>query len=384
MKRREILLGGFACGLCAATRAFPQGIDYVTPNRFTRPDVASDEGGLWALMDREEKNIRRSPFLLKDAELKAYVQSVACRLGSGHCPDIRVHLVRTPSFNASMAPNGMMLVWSGLLLRVDNEAQLAAILGHEIGHFLQKHSVEQLRDHKAKSAFSQFFGVFGLVGAVGQLALLASAFAYGREHEREADRIGAFLMYQAGYDVGEAAKVWRNLLLEARARDGKEPEKMSPLFATHPSSPEREETLRSYAAAMPGGITGEDAYRSATATSMPEWLEDEVKRGQYAESLALMDRLVDSGRGASHTRFARGEVYRLRGNAGDLDRALADYQLASESSDAPPQALRGIGLIARQRGDAAMARDAIGRYLERMPDAPDAALMQSYLSELKS
>jgi len=46
-----------------------------------------------------------------------YVQAIACRLGGDHCPDIRVHLVRTPLFNASMAPNGMMQVWTGLMLR---------------------------------------------------------------------------------------------------------------------------------------------------------------------------------------------------------------------------------------------------------------------------
>ena len=109
--------------------------------------MASDEGGYgpsWTGRNR----LRRSPFNLRDPKLRSYVQDIACRLGAGHCPDIRVHLVRTPYFNASMAPNGMMQVWSGLLLRVDNEAQLAAVLGHEIGHYLARHSVERLRDVK--------------------------------------------------------------------------------------------------------------------------------------------------------------------------------------------------------------------------------------------
>lgn len=384
MNRRQLLIGGGACGALATGRAFSQAVEYVVPERFSKPEVSTDEGGLWALVDREEKNLRRSPFLLKDTKLKAYVQDIACRLGGSHCPDIRVHLVRTPLFNANMAPNGMMQVWSGLLLRVDNEAQLAAVLGHEIGHYLQKHSVERLRDMKAKSAFGQFLGIFGLVGAVGQLAVLASAFAYGREHEREADRIGAFLMHQAGYDVSEAAKVWHNLLDEAKARDGKEPEKYSPLFATHPASPEREETLRGYALALPGGVKGDEAYRAATTTLIPEWLDDEVKRGQFAESLVLLSRLTEQGRSVGYATFSRGEVYRLRGEQGDLDKAVLDYQAALALADGPPQALRGIGLIARQRGDAAMARDNLGRYLERVPTAPDAALIKSYLTELES
>ena len=74
------------------------------------------------MMDRAEAQLRRSPFVLRDEKLRAYVQDITCRLASQHCPDVRVHLVRTPYFNASMAPNGMMQVWSGLLLRVENEA----------------------------------------------------------------------------------------------------------------------------------------------------------------------------------------------------------------------------------------------------------------------
>src|SRR5207253_8580503 len=93
--------------------------------------------------------------------------------------------------------NGMMQVWSGLMLRVDNEAQLAAVLGHEIGHYLARHSVEQLRDAKSRSAFGMFIGMFGAVGAAGQLGLYAGMFAYSREHESQADSIGVLLMRKA-------------------------------------------------------------------------------------------------------------------------------------------------------------------------------------------
>lgn len=385
MNRRRLLAAGAACSLCALTRqVWAQELSYTAPQRLARPDLATDEGGLWALMDREEKNLRRSPFLVRDAKLKAYVQDLACRLGADHCPDVRVHLVRTPLFNANMAPNGMMQVWTGLLLRAENEAQLAAVLGHEIGHYLQRHSVERLRDIKAKSAFGQFLGLFGLVGAVGQLAVLASAFAYGRDHERDADRIGAILMHQAGYDVAEASRVWGNLLDELKAREGKDPEQISPLFATHPSPPERRETLGQYASAMPGGTKGEESYVSQTQRFLDEWLQDEVKRGQYAESLVLLSRLLDRKTSEGLIRCHRGEVYRLRGENGDQDLALADYRAAVQSPDVPAPAFRGIGLIARQRGQNAEAIGAFGRYLELAPEAPDAVLIRNYLSELRS
>jgi predicted Zn-dependent protease len=80
-------------------------------------------------MDREETRLRRSPFAIRDPALREYVQGIACKLAGEHCPDVRVHLLSTPLFNASMAPNGMMQVWTGLMLRMENEAQ-PAILGH--------------------------------------------------------------------------------------------------------------------------------------------------------------------------------------------------------------------------------------------------------------
>ncbi|WP_300455222.1 M48 family metallopeptidase [Accumulibacter sp.] len=385
MNRRRLLAAGAACCASALThRGWAETtFDYEVPERLTRPEVASDEGGLWAMMEREERKLRRSPFVVSDAKLTTYLQTVACRLGGEHCPDIRVHLVRTPVFNASMAPNGLLQLGTGLLLRVENEAQLAAIVGHEIGHYLQRHSVDRLRDIRAKSAFSQFLGLFGLAGAVGQLAVLASAFAYSRDHEREADRIGAFLMYRAGYDVAEAARVWGNLLDELKAGQGQGPEWRNPLLATHPAPPERREALARYAEAMPGGSDANEAFVLNTQRFLDDWLQDEVKRGQHAESLALLSRLMARQDATSLMHLYRGDVYRLRGETGDLELALADYRRASQSTDPPAQAFRGIGLASRQLGQQADAVEALDRYLALAPNAPDAALIRTYVAELR-
>ncbi|MEY2633940.1 MAG: hypothetical protein RIR00_2594 [Pseudomonadota bacterium] len=386
---RRLFLGRSAALATAAGLSAPalaQGLagslDYAAPERLVRPEVTTEEGGLWGLMDREEKNLRRSPLLLRDPELKRYVQELACRLAGEHCPDLRIFLLRTPLFNASMAPNGMMQVWSGLLLRVENEAQLAAVLGHEIGHYLQRHSLERMRDVKAKSAFGQFVGLFGAVGALGQLAVLASAFAYGRDHEREADRIGAVLMHRAGFDVGEAAVVWRNLQSEQAGAPGAG--KPNPLFATHPPSPEREENLRSYASTLPGGDKGEAPYLLRLRPHLDMLLQDEIHRGQFGETLALFARLRQREEFSALIDFYRGELYRQRGQDGDQELALADYRRATQAPSPPAAAFRGIGLIARQRGRNDEARAAFSRYLELAPEAPDAAFIRNYLTELPS
>jgi predicted Zn-dependent protease len=356
--------------------------EWRAPARFTRPGLATDEGGLWSLMDREETRLRRSPFSLRDPQLRDYVQNIACRLAGDHCPDIRVYLVQTPLFNANVAPNGMMQIWTGLMLRMENEAQLAAVLGHEIGHYMARHALERLRDVKSRLAFGQFLGLFGLVGAVGQLAVLASVFAYSRDQEREADRIGAVLMREAGYDPAEAATMWSNLLLEIKAKPNSDPARSSPMFAGHPPPEERQETLKRLADKTPGGVTNEVPWVEKTRPYLHEWLTDEIKRGQHEESIALLTRMLARSPAQPEFAYARGEAYRLRANGNDLDAALADYQAAVSIGGAPPETYRGLGVIYRQRNQAAEARASFQRYLESAPVAPDSAMIKSYMEEL--
>jgi predicted Zn-dependent protease len=384
VNRRGFLAGGCACGTLLAgglARAQP---DWQAPPRFTRPDLATDEGGLWAFMDREETRLRRSPFTIRDPRLQEYVQAIACRLAGDHCPDIRVHVIRTPLFNASMAPNGMMHVWTGLLLRVENEAQLAAILGHEIGHYLMRHSVERLRDVRSRTSFGQFLGLLGVAGAIGQLALIASLFAYTREQERDADRIGLALLRKAGYDPMEVPKVWGNLLLEIRARPDHDPERTSVMFATHPSPAERQEALKQLAELAPGGVTNAQLWEERIKPFRREWLVEEVKRGQHEESIALFTRMLASSPAQADYFCARGEVYRLRGTESDLDAAIADYLSAISIGSEPPEAHRGLGAVYRVRKQPELARASFQRYLEIAPNAPDVSMIKVYMEELGS
>jgi predicted Zn-dependent protease len=349
------------------------------PARFSRPDIATDEGGLWSMMDREETRLRRSPFALRDRELQAYVQDIACRLAGNHCPDIRVHLVRTPYFNASMAPNGMMQIWTGLLLRMENEAQLAAVIGHEIGHYLERHQVERLRDVKDRTAFAQFLGAFGLVGAVGQIVVLASALAYTRDQERIADRIGVELMRKAGYDPRQAAEVWGNLLLEIKAGEAHDPERESPLFAAHPAPEERQEALAQLTGTARGGEIHEERWRARVRRHLTDWLAEEIKRGHHEQSIALLTRMIERSPAQAAFAWARGEVLRLRARGEDLDGALNDYATAARIGNEPPETHRGMGLIYRTREQMPEATASFRRYLELAPDAPDALMIRSYM-----
>lgn len=388
MNRREFLLGT-GCLCCSAllpslAYADNQSPEWIVPARFGRPDISSDEGGLWAQCDRVEQQLRRSPFRIKNKELESYIQSIACKLGEEHCPDIRIYLIETPMFNANMAPNGMMQVWSGLLLRADNEAQLAAVLGHEIGHYMAKHGIENLRDTKSKSAFAQFLGAFGLVGAIGQLAVAASAFAYSRDQERMADAIGAQLMTKAGYNPSEAAVIWENLLLELKATPGGDPTKSNVLFATHPPAEERQATLSRFAESHPGGELKTQEFNEKIAPFRKEWLAEEAKRGQSEESIALLTRKIAANPSNGDYLYTRAEVYRMRAKDADIDEALKDYLSAVATGTEPPETFRGLGMIYRSRNDMARAKENFGKYIELAPDSPDLLMIKNYMENMSS
>ena len=381
LNRRRWLQRGCACGLVVGAGSSPAADDWAMPERLAKPALDTDEGGLWATMDREETKLRRSPFRLRDGGLAEYISTVACRLAQGHCPDVRVYTVRMPYFNASMAPNGMMQVWSGLLLRMENEAQLAAVLGHEIGHYMQRHSVLMLRDVKARSAFAMFFGMLGAAGLIGQMIATAGLFAFSREHEREADRIGIDLMRRTDYDPREAAKVWANLLEELRANPKADPTKNSVLFATHPPSEERRLALEQMAEGS-SGQTYEAEFRARIAPYRVEMLEEELKRGRPEESIVLLSRMLGREPQSAQLMYFRAEAYRQRAQVGDLTLAQADLEAAATYPDAMATVHRSLGAVYKALDRADAARKSWQQYLSLAPAAPDAALIQQVLQEL--
>jgi beta-barrel assembly-enhancing protease len=380
------------CAKCLALATTSVGAQpreaFVMPGRFTRPDLASDEGGLWAMMDREEQRIRRSAFRIRDEALQRYLQDTACTLAQGHCPDVRVYALRTPYFNASMAPNGMMQVWSGLLLRVDNEAQLAAVMAHEIGHYVKKHSLEQLRDAQARTAFGTFMSVFGLAGALVSLATLASAFGFSRDQEREADLIGQDLMEKAGYDPAEASRVWAQLNAELAANPDVDPQRNSPMLATHPNSVERSKVLAERAAGRTGELRRAE-YQARVAPIRFMLLNDELQRGRFDETLVLLDRLLAAAPAdlaatpdkRAELLYFRGEARRQRAKPGDAELALADLEAAVAAGNEPAPAHRALGELHRSAGRGDAARSSFERYLQLAPDAPDAGMVRQTLKE---
>jgi predicted Zn-dependent protease len=383
VKRRAFLCG---CGALASTSVFGGSLSARLAPGF-RPDPASDENGLWDQFEKEERAIKRSKFLIRDPELNAYLAALVCKVAGDYCRDVRVYLVRSPYFNATMAPNGMMQIWSGCLLRCQSEAQLAAIIGHEVGHYLRRHGLDRFHDAQRKSAFSTLLGLGLSVAGGGQYSgladavILASAFAYNRDQEREADTIGIELCSGIGYDPEEAANVWASLIAERKARENQGFRDL--IFATHPVEEEREEKLRALAKGLPNcGVPerrGRERYLQMLKRERASFFADEIRLRDYGASIALFGRMLQNDAADLEVAFNLGEVYRLRAREGDDVKALERFESLAADAKAPAQTWRSLGLVHRARGENGDAAKAFARYLEVAPKAEDAAMIRSYI-----
>lgn len=353
-----------------------------------RPPLESAEAGLWMQMDKLEQSLKTSRLLVRDPAINRYINGVVCRVAGPHCQDIRVYLVRIPEFNASMAPNGVMQVWTGLLLRAENEAQLAYVIGHEIGHYLRRHSLQQWHDVRRKSSLFAYLNVLTRVVGVpayaqdiGQLATLGSLFKFSRDAERQADQMGSELTTAAGYDPREGAMLWKVLLKE---RDAEEEPSPWVFFSTHPPSEERIQTLERLAAEAPDQdrleMIGEESYLDAVGPWWTMLLRDELRQRRFARTQVVLDRLAKRGKRLGELNYFRGELYRLRGEKDDKRKAEQAYQKALGYEGAPAETYRALGIIYLKSSDKAQARALLQRYLELKPEAEDRAMIKSYLA----
>lgn len=217
---------------------------------------------------------------IRDAEMERYVEQVGQRVvkrsgaaKSGYEFDFHV-LADPQTVNAFALPGGQVFITLGLLRRLGSEAELAAVLGHEVGHVIGRHGAE----HLAKAGLTQ-----SLVGAVAigtydpdnpnrsaQTAVLAQAIGqlinlrYGREDELESDALGVKFMSEAGYDPRGMVHLMR--VLEQSSSGPRPPE----FFSSHPSPENRIERLRKLASSTSdGGEIGEERFAQRVLSRLP-------------------------------------------------------------------------------------------------------------------
>ncbi|NTZ86273.1 M48 family metallopeptidase [Burkholderia metallica] len=192
------------------------------------PDLGDGSGGSLTpraerrLGERVMREVRRDPDYLDDWLVRDYLNAMAARLAAaaaaryigGYTPDFDLFPVRDPQINAFSMPGGFIGINSGLVVTTQTESELASVVGHEMGHVLQRH-IARMIGASEKTGYTalatMLLGV--LAGVLARSGDLGSAIAMGgqayavdnqlrfsRSAEREADRVGFQLLAGAGYD----------------------------------------------------------------------------------------------------------------------------------------------------------------------------------------
>ena len=354
------------------------------------PALDSDEAGFWMAVEKIEKGIATSGNRVRNPELDAYLKGVICRISQEYCDSTRVYVMRQPDFNAAMYPNGAMVVWSGLLIRVQNEAQLAAVLGHEIGHYKRRHTLSMWR--RARAATNGLMGIQlltgGLVPALADSAFLltmGTIMEHSRDQESEADVIGIEAIANSGYDPREVWEIWSGVVREIEVD---KTYSSGGFFASHPAPKTRLQVMKAEGERL---VT---AHNERQTHTMPfneivrplrlMLLGDEIGQRKHDRTEVVIRRLQEAELiSDAEAAYFRGEAFRVRGNKGDLELAAAEYRKALVSHDPLPATFRNLGLVLRRGGDVPGAREAFERYVELVPDASDRAMVESYIEELK-
>jgi predicted Zn-dependent protease len=359
----------------------------------------ADERAIWQSVARLEAGIRTSPQRLIAPVLDAYIRGVTERLIGRPAPDLRIYVMRDASLNAAMLPSGLMIVNTGLLARVRNEAQLAAVLAHEAGHYFRRHSLDLYRADRRKSALVSSAGSASYEVDSGNnawnminRAIMMSSSRYSRDLESEADAYGLTLMARAGYHPRAALAMWEQLIDERRAsaaaRKKRYRDVTNAVLSTHPPTQGRMTNLADTADYLAGKHGPEGSHQDSPARD--EWaavirpyqamlLREQIYLNDPGASLYLLDTQAKDG-WTGLLRFDEGEIYRLRNAKGDAVKAASAYAAATTLADAPPEAWRAHGFALLKAGAKAEAHEALNRYLMN-PEVPDAAMIRFALTQ---
>ncbi len=322
-----------------------------------------------------------------DPELTDYVQGVGSRLAQQAKRkdefDFEFSILNDSVPNAWALPGGKIVINRGLLVELNSEAELAAVLGHEIVHADAAHG-----------ARAQSKGVLTQVGAIATMVILGSTVdnsaareigmmvpalgaqlltqKYGRDAERESDQYGMQYMSQAGYDPQGAIELQETFL---KLSEGRDPDWISGLFASHPPSRERVENNRKTAATLPqGGEIGTQQYQRKTAylrRVKPAYdAFDEANQALRENNFTLAQEKLNE---AKSIEPRESMFYALQGDINAANekyrKALKSYKLAVRANDGFFYPHLRKGQAEYQLKNIPAARSDLDRSLNLMPTA---------------
>ena len=385
MKKLLLIFLIFILNSCQTPLGGAKDVKNIEPEE--RPNIESIEAGLWMQMDNYEGKLKTSGSRLKDKNLDKYLKDILCNL-TEYCQDIRVYVQDIPYFNAFMAPNGMMVVWTGLLLRVGNEAQLAAVIGHEAGHYIRRHSLKAWLDAKTRTDLMAILSIGLAVGGVpgggdifniSQLLQAGIMAKHSRDNEREADEIGLDSLIKAGYDPDEAPKIWENILKEMELGENKNP---PAFFASHPNPKERIKNLKEQTKKYSDikRNHNKENLKNIISPHTKNWIKNEIRTNNKIEQTSfIFSNFFDNKEDSHLLKFYQGEIYRLKKEEKNNEKAIELYKESIEENDNFPDVYRELGLLLLKEEKKDEARKNLEKYVTLAPNAKDVEIVKSYI-----
>lgn len=317
-----------------------------------------------------------------DPTLTNYVQGVGNKLAAVSDRDLPYEFVVLNNSvpNAWALPGGKIGLNRGLLTELDSEAQLAAVLGHEIVHAAAGHSANQVERGMLLQGLVLGTAIATSDSNYGQLAVLGANVGaqlvnmrYGREAELEADRYGMQYMSEAGYDPQGAVSLQKTFV---RLSEDRQTNWLTGLFSSHPPSKERvEANIKTAQTLPPDGTLGKDPYAEAMARTMEVLPAYEAyDEGRKALADKNVDKALQQAEEAISILPQEGHFYALRGDARlieeDYEDAIDSYNQAIERRDDFFYYYLQRGLAYNELGNEDLAVEDLQKSLTLLPTGP--------------
>jgi predicted Zn-dependent protease len=184
---------------------------------------------------------------LKDKSVQTYVNNVGQKIASvcdRNDIEYTFKVIDKKDINAFACPGGFIYIYTGLLETLDNEAQLAAVLSHEVSHLVARHSIKKLQNIYGYSILAQIALGDKAEGAAGDIVNVAASLilqGYSRDNEFEADRYGILYAKNAGYNPRGMIEVFEKF----KKMEGSRPPAILGLLSSHPPAEDRIERVES-------------------------------------------------------------------------------------------------------------------------------------------
>jgi beta-barrel assembly-enhancing protease len=369
-------------------------------NSSTRNSLANDERELWKTADDIEEKIGKSAGNFEDKELTAlYLRDVMQKISSdfnNSQMQIRVYVFSDTNPNAFVLPNGAVFVTTGMLALLENEAQLASVLGHEFQHFRYRHHIGKERTAHNSAVAGMIVGLAAAIAASGgnggnvntniagsfsNLWSLCATSSFSQEQERQADQASMIYVIKAGYEPNQSARAFE-LLQEFDRKAGHREQTM---FSSHPALAERIESCRHIAQSnisQSGHELNAEAYYKMSYPAIIENARLNMKLRNNDIATDNINKCLAHDPKCARAYFLLGQMEWEKSPQQEQNmKSMYNFIKAAELDPNYAPCYREIGLLYRYGGQKQKSREMLTKYLELAPGAVDAAVIRSYLDK---